>query len=84
MFCISIASLQGQHSVVKIIKDNNSYSLEVNGNPFFVKGVVGDTYLDKVRFYGGNSIRMGSRKEDVNIACDILRSDIKRERPWRA
>ena len=71
VFCISIASLQGQHSVVKIIRDNNSYSLEVNGNPFFVKGVVGDTYLDKVRFYGGNSIRMGSRKEGLDKAYSL-------------
>lgn len=22
--------------------------------------------------------------EDVNIACDILKTDIKRDRPWRA
>jgi hypothetical protein len=57
-----------QPSVVKIIQENNSYSLEINGKPFYVKGVVGDTYLEKVQFYGGNSIRMGSRKEGLDKA----------------
>ncbi|HOW39314.1 MAG TPA: glycoside hydrolase family 2 TIM barrel-domain containing protein [Bacteroidales bacterium] len=64
----AISSLQGQQNVVKIIKDNNSFSLEVNGNAFFIKGVVGDTFLEKVSQYGGNSIRMGSGKEGLDKA----------------
>ena len=67
----AISSLEGQQNVVKIIKDNNSFSLEVNGNPFFVKGVVGDTFLEKVSRYGGNSIRMGSRKEGLDKAQQL-------------
>ncbi|MBI5010646.1 MAG: hypothetical protein HZB98_13580 [Bacteroidia bacterium] len=65
---IIISSAFGQPSIVNIIQENNSYSLEVNGKPFYVKGVVGDTYLEKVQFYGGNSIRMGSRKEGLDKA----------------
>lgn len=63
-----ISSIFGQPSIVKIIEEGSSYSLEVNGKPFYVKGVVGDTYLEKVQFYGGNSIRMGSRKEGLDKA----------------
>ncbi len=68
---IIFSSAFGQPSVVKIIQENNSYSLEVNGKPFYVKGVVGDTYLEKVQFYGGNSIRMGSRKEGLDKAHQL-------------
>jgi hypothetical protein len=71
IFCFALISLQGQKSVVKIIKDNNSYSLELNGNSFFIKGVVGDTFLEKVSRYGGNSIRMGSRKENLDKAQQL-------------
>ena len=61
----------GQPSIVKIENDNNTWTLLLNGNPFFVKGVVGDTFLDKVQFYGGNSIRMGSRKENLDKAKQL-------------
>jgi hypothetical protein len=67
LFC----STFGQPSIVKIIRENNSFSLILNGNPFFVKGVVGDTYLEKVKGYGGNSIRMGSRKENLDRALQL-------------
>ena len=61
----------GQPSIVKIENDNNTWTLLLNGNPFFVKGVVGDTFLEKVQYYGGNSIRMGSRKENLDKARDL-------------
>ena len=65
---IIISSAFGQPSIVKIIQEGNSYSLTINDKPFYVKGVVGDTYLEKVQFYGGNSIRMGSRKDGLDKA----------------
>jgi hypothetical protein len=71
IFSIIIISVSGQKNIVKIIEENNSYYLEINGKPFFVKGVVGDTYLEKVQFYGGNSIRMGSRKENLDKALQL-------------
>lgn len=66
-----ISSAFGQPGIVKIIQEGNSYSLTVNDRPFYVKGVVGDTYLEKVKGYGGNSIRMGSRKENLDRAHQL-------------
>ncbi|HUX96995.1 MAG TPA: glycoside hydrolase family 2 TIM barrel-domain containing protein [Bacteroidales bacterium] len=68
---IIIDTTYGQHNTVKIINEYNSWSLELNGRPFYVKGVVGDTYLEKVQGYGGNSIRMGSRKENLDKARQL-------------
>lgn len=64
--CFPIIESRGQSSTVIINKENNSWQLKVNGQPFYVKGVVGDTYLEKVKEYGGNSIRIGSRKEQLD------------------
>ncbi|MBK9390104.1 MAG: hypothetical protein IPN68_07900 [Bacteroidetes bacterium] len=68
IFSSIIFPVFGQKNIVKITNANNSWSLILNGNQFFVKGVVGDTYLEKVQSYGGNSIRMGSRKEGLDKA----------------
>ena len=51
---------------VEIRKDGNRWKLLENNQPFFVKGVVGHTYLEKVKQYGGNSIRIGSKKEELD------------------
>ncbi len=71
IFLIAICHVHGQKSIVRISNDNNSWSLILNGNTFFVKGVVGDTYLEKVQGYGGNSIRMGSKKENLDKARQL-------------
>lgn len=70
---ILLPSLQmlGQGSSVKIKKSDKSWKLEVNGHPFYVKGVVGDEYLSKVKEYGGNSIRIGWRKEELDEAYSL-------------
>ena len=60
--------MNGQGSSVRIRKENKSWKLEVNGHPFYVKGVVGDEYLSKVKEYGGNSIRTGWHKEELDEA----------------
>jgi hypothetical protein len=67
----SLTETQGQYSSVKIKKENNSWNLTVNGSPFYVKGVVGNSYLEKVKGYGGNSIRIGSRKEQLDKAYQL-------------
>jgi hypothetical protein len=64
--CFSFIETKGQSTTVRINKENNSWQLKVNGHPFYVKGVVGDTYLEKVKEYGGNSIRIGSQKEQLD------------------
>jgi len=61
----------GQGSSVKIKKTDKSWKLEVNGKPFYVKGVVGDEYLSKVKEYGGNSIRTGWQKKELDEAWSI-------------
>ena len=64
--CFSVIESRGQSSIVRINKENNSWQLKINGHPFYVKGVVGDSYLEKVKEYGGNSIRIGSQKEQLD------------------
>jgi hypothetical protein len=63
--------LAGQGSSVKITKSDKSWKLEVNGHPFYVKGVVGDQYLSKVKEYGGNSIRISWHKEELDEAYGL-------------
>jgi hypothetical protein len=62
----STTEIKGQNSPVKIKKDHNSWYLEVNGLQVYVKGVVGNSYLGKIKEYGGNSIRIGSQKEQLD------------------
>jgi hypothetical protein len=47
-------------SKVKIQKTGASYQLFVNGNPYFIKGAGGYNYFEKLKEYGGNSIRLWS------------------------
>src|SRR5450759_3542019 len=63
ILCISIF---GFAQKVEIRKDGNGWKLMKNNQPLFIKGVVGHTYLEKVKQYGGNSIRIGSKKEELD------------------
>ncbi len=56
---------------VKIIPENGKWQLLVENKPFFIKGVVGHTYLEKVKEYGGNSVRIGSRTEELDKALGL-------------
>jgi len=56
---------------VEIRKNGNDWQLLVDQQPFFIKGVVGHTYLDKVKAYGGNSVRIGSDKEELDKAASL-------------
>jgi hypothetical protein len=67
----SMEAIFAQVSPVKISNRNNSWLLEVDGKPFYVKGVVGNSYLEKVSQYGGNSIRIGSQKEQLDKANQL-------------
>ena len=53
---------------VQIVSKQGNWQLLVDKKPFFIKGVVGHTYLEKVKEYGGNSVRIGSRKEELDKA----------------
>ena len=61
-FCI----LGSYAQKTEIVKKGDQWQLMVNNQPFFVKGVVGHTYLEKVKQYGGNSIRIGWKKEELD------------------
>lgn len=63
---ICAISLAGYAQKTEIVKQGSKWQLKVNDQPFFVKGVVGHTYLEKVKLYGGNSIRIGWKKEELD------------------
>ena len=46
--------------MVQIVKANGSFQLLVNRQPYFIRGAVGHHYLEKLKKYGGNSIRTDS------------------------
>ena len=46
---VLLYSVNGQPGIVKIKNENKSWRLMLNGQPFFVKGVVGNSYLEKVK-----------------------------------
>jgi hypothetical protein len=66
-----VTVISGQASTANIARENNSWRLYFNGHPFYVKGVVGNTYLNKVKEYGGNSIRTGSQKEQLDKVLSL-------------
>jgi hypothetical protein len=55
----------------KITKTASGFKLSVNNQPYFVKGAVGKDYLEKLRNYGGNSIRTNSDKEVLDKAHSL-------------
>jgi hypothetical protein len=63
--------LQGFGQSIKMVQKNGNWQLLLDQKPFFIKGVVGDTYLEKVKAYGGNSVRIGSRTEELNKAGSL-------------
>jgi hypothetical protein len=56
---------------VQIVSSQGNWQLLVDNQPFFIKGVVGHTYLEKVKEYGGNSVRIGSRKDELDLAQQL-------------
>lgn len=52
----------------KITKTPSGFKLSVNSRPYFIKGAVGKDYLEKLRDYGGNSIRTNSDKDVLDKA----------------
>ena len=66
-----ILSLTAISQNVQIISRQGKWQLLVENKPFFIKGVVGHTYLEKVKAYGGNSVRIGWRKDELDKAHDL-------------
>jgi hypothetical protein len=61
----------GQNKAVVIKHERENWKLLVNGYPFFIKGVVGNDFLEKVKEYGGNSVRTGCHKEELDKINDL-------------
>jgi len=56
---VKTAPKMAVNSVV-IKKEQNTYKLYRNGLPYFIKGAGGYNYYDKLKEYGGNSVRLWS------------------------
>jgi hypothetical protein len=56
---------------VKMSKGINGFRLLVDNRPYFIKGAVGSDYLEKLKAYGGNSIRTGSKPAVLNKAHSL-------------
>ena len=69
LLIFSILKINAQH--IQIVSNQGNWQLLVENQPFFIKGVVGHTYLEKVKAYGGNSVRIGSRKEELDMAQQL-------------
>ncbi|NJO86443.1 MAG: hypothetical protein HC818_07980, partial [Synechococcaceae cyanobacterium RM1_1_27] len=61
-----ISSLEAQQ--VKISGESNNWQLLVKNKPFFIKGVVGNSWPEKIKLYGGNSTRIGWKIEGLDEA----------------
>lgn len=52
---------------VEIIKKGNSFQLMRGGEPYYIKGVGGNTELDKAKSYGANSLRTWSSDNALEV-----------------
>jgi hypothetical protein len=57
LFLISIAVI-AQPQKVEIKSEKNKYVLYQNGKPYYIRGACGFDHYDKLKTYGGNSIRV--------------------------
>lgn len=57
----------GKPVKVEVRKSGSSYQLYRNGQPYFVKGAGGTTYMDRLAAYGGNSVRTWGTKDGQQI-----------------
>lgn len=55
---------------VKIVETKLGYALLRAGKPYFIKGAGGSNYLDKLKNYGGNSVRTWSTHNGKQILDD--------------
>jgi hypothetical protein len=60
--CIWISGGTLSPSTITIKKENNQYTLYRNGEPYYIKGAGGYKYYEKLKEYGGNSVRLWSTK----------------------
>jgi hypothetical protein len=71
IFVFLTSTVKSNPQNVKIVSNQGKWQLLVDNQPYFIKGVVGHTYLEKIKKYGGNSVRIGSRKEELDKAQNL-------------
>jgi len=64
-------------SIVKIENTGSSFTLLVDDEPFFIKGAGGQSHLDKLSSYGGNSIRTWSTDNAQTVLDEAHKYGIK-------
>jgi hypothetical protein len=52
---------------VQIKKESGNYRLLVNGQPYYIKGAGAYKYYDKLKEYGGNSVRLWSSDDAIEF-----------------
>jgi hypothetical protein len=67
--CFSAAGQQGNGRPIRVevVYKDSAYHLMRGGQPYFVKGAGGSSYLDRVAAYGGNSIRTWGTRNGQQI-----------------
>jgi beta-galactosidase/beta-glucuronidase len=58
LLCFLPIILSAQPAKVEVKQGKNGYSLYRNGEPYYIKGAGGIQYFEKLKEYGGNSIRL--------------------------
>ena len=62
------ADLNAAAIKVELVQEGDQFVLKRGGKPFYINGAGGDSYLDRLAAYGGNSIRTWS----AGNALDVL------------
>ncbi|SEL72477.1 glycoside hydrolase family 2 TIM barrel-domain containing protein [Parapedobacter koreensis] len=57
----------------EIVKQDGGYTLLRDGKPYFIKGAGGTSYMDRLKAYGGNSIRTWSTANGQQVLDEAHR-----------
>lgn len=75
LFSIMLSCSISSNKPIKaeIVKDGDGYTLLRDGKPYFIKGAGGTSYMDKLKAYGGNSIRTWSTQDGQDVLDEAQR-----------
>ncbi len=60
----------------ELVKQNGGFQLLRNGQPYFIKGAGGTNYLDRLKAYGGNSIRTWNTRSGEKVLDEAQRLEL--------